>query len=106
MEFSAGEAHLKDFNGSGGLRLAGYGYGEWVRTPAKPKVVASGNRLEYQRGELIEWYVNEARGVEQGFTFAKRPGGAEKGAPLVVALAVTGGLDPVLTANRDAVLLP
>jgi hypothetical protein len=105
MEFSAREAQLKDSQGSGGFRLAGYGYGERLRTPAEAKVVAAGNRLEYRRGELTEWYVNEARGVEQGFTFAKRPAGTHKGGPLVVALAVTGGLDPALTANRDVVLL-
>ena len=105
MEFSAREAQLKDSQGSGGFRLAGYGYGERIRTLAEAKVVGAGNRLEYQRGELIEWYVNDARGVEQGFTFAKRPDGSQKGAPLVVALAVTGGLDPVLAANSDVVLL-
>ena len=105
MEFSAREAQLKDSQGRAGLRLAGYGYGERLRTPAEAKVVGAGNRLEYRREELIEWYVNEARGVEQGFTFATRPGGAHKGGPLVVALAVTGGLDPVLAANSDVVLL-
>jgi len=62
------------------------------------------NRLEYQRGELTEWYVNQADGLEQGFTFARRPAGAGEGEPLVIALALTGGFKPVLAPEGDAVI--
>ncbi|MEW5987370.1 MAG: hypothetical protein AB1791_12105, partial [Chloroflexota bacterium] len=36
-----------------------------VEEAAEP--VVSGNRIEYQRGDLTEWYVNDERGLQQGF---------------------------------------
>ena len=41
--------------------------------PAEP--VARGRRVEYRRGALTEWYVNDPRGLEQGFTLESRPDG-------------------------------
>jgi hypothetical protein len=35
------------------------------------------NRVEYHRGELTEWYVNDVRGIEQGFTLDSAPPGRE-----------------------------
>jgi hypothetical protein len=49
------------------------------------------NRVEYQRGELTEWYVNGPAGFEQGFTLASAPG-KSNGQPLTIALAVSGHL--------------
>ncbi|MCX7045426.1 MAG: integrin alpha [Candidatus Sumerlaeota bacterium] len=37
--------------------------------PAVEKISPNGNRIEYHRGAgLIEWYVNDPKGLEQGFT--------------------------------------
>ena len=100
-------------NSTAGLRLAGYGYGNRLRLPAWPRLAAEGSRVEYQRGSLTEWYINETRGLEQGFTFAERPEMAAPGDPLVIALEVTGDLTPalepggksvLLTSNRSAIL--
>ncbi len=55
------------------LRLAGYGYGEQLAPPQPARLSNAGNRIEYQRGPLTEWYVNESQGLEQGFTLAARP---------------------------------
>ena len=38
------------------------------------------------RGAMREWYVNDDRGLEQGFTLASRPGGAKGRAALELAL--------------------
>ena len=59
--------------------------------------------MEYQRGELSEWYVNDSRGLEQGFTLARRPGASREREPLVIALGVSGELRPELTAQGDSV---
>jgi hypothetical protein len=39
---------------------------------------ALGDRVEYRRGHVIEWYVNGSRGLEQGFTLTAPPD-AERG---------------------------
>jgi hypothetical protein len=104
LAFSPQEAELKYPNGSGSLRLTGYGYGGELRHPRQATLVSAGNRLEYQRGELTEWYLNQPDGLEQGFTFARRPAGARNGEPLAIALAVSGGLNPVLAPDGNAVL--
>ena len=65
----------------------------------------SGNRIEYRRGNLTEWYVNQPEGVEQGFTLAARPGHAEPGEQLTISLEVTGGMRPAMSPAGDAVLL-
>ncbi len=75
-----------------GMSLRGYGYGERMREVAPPTLAAVDNRIEYQRGELTEWYVNDQRGIEQGFTLAVRPAGGEKGEPLALRLSVEGDL--------------
>ncbi|HEY6292912.1 MAG TPA: FG-GAP repeat protein [Terriglobia bacterium] len=41
--------------------------------PPAVSPVATGNRVEYRRGALIEWYVNGPLGVEQGFTLSRLP---------------------------------
>jgi len=46
-------------------------------------------RVEYDRGSLVEWYVNGPEGLEQGFTLAARPAGE---GPLRIAGRVAGGL--------------
>lgn len=56
-------------------------------------------RIEYDRGELLEWYINDRRGLEQGFTIAKRPGCSATGTvadrlPLRLEFAVRGTLLP------------
>ena len=75
-----------------GMSLRGYGYGERMQEATPATLVAADNRIEYRRGELTEWYVNDQRGLEQGFTLAARPAGGEGREPLVVRLSVEGDL--------------
>jgi hypothetical protein len=62
LEFNSDEARLKHPQGDAALRLTGYGYGGRLRTPAQAKLMASGNRVEFRRGELSEWYVKRLEG--------------------------------------------
>jgi hypothetical protein len=57
--------------------------------PVSP--VPHANRVEYDHGELTEWYVNDDRGLEQGFTIARPPAG-ERTSPVVLDLRVSGDL--------------
>jgi len=57
------------------IRLEGVRRGVEPFPVQDPLVVTSGNRVEYRRGSLLEWYVNGPLGLEQGFTFTERPSG-------------------------------
>ena len=73
LEFDAREARLQHPQGKVAFHLTGYGYGAQLKTPVQASPMGSENRVEYRRGEITEWYQNEASGLEQGFTLARRP---------------------------------
>ncbi len=76
------------------FNLLRYGYGSALSAvnPASP--VAQKNRIEYRHGPIVEWYVNQADGLEQGFTLAAPPtrGSASAAAPLRLEIGVKTGL--------------
>lgn len=111
VEFDAGGARLRHPDGNIEFHLRGYGYGERLVKPAPANLVGKANRLEYQRGDITEWYVNGTQGLEQGFTFKRRPAGPRNGGPLTITLGVTGELVPeergsavVLVSGKRVVL--
>ncbi|MGI8427381.1 MAG: hypothetical protein ACR2M4_12490, partial [Actinomycetota bacterium] len=84
------------------LSLKGYGYGDNLVSPDKAALSRAGSRVNYNRGDLQEWYINRPEGIEQGFTLAERPppaslrqAGTGPG-PLVVSMKVGGDLKPKL----------
>jgi hypothetical protein len=88
------------------LRLRAYGYGERAVPIERAEVVAASNRIEYRRRSLVEWYVNERRGVEQGFTISEPPAVASErtqSEPLTLRLAVKGDLHAELSADGQSV---
>jgi hypothetical protein len=96
-----------------GLALVGYGRGDqvWPVLRAAPAAVA--NRVEYARGSLVEWYVNDRRGLEQGFTLPGPPEWIADGLPTAaprpddgavsLELKMTGDVRPVPSADRRAI---
>jgi hypothetical protein len=66
----------------------------------------AGNRVEYRRGDLLEWYVNDERGLEQGFTIheapsvSQGPGQGDSASPLRLEFKVGGTVHAVLTDAR------
>ncbi len=80
------------------MRLVGFGYAGQVTAVGEEIPVRAGNRVEYRRDALVEWYINEPRGLEQGFTVASRPasvppvsvGAGRSTSPLVLELRTTG----------------
>src|SRR6185503_12575657 len=56
-----------------GLTLLRHGRPAELRTAHAAPLVPNGNRGERDRGDIVEWYVNDSRGLEQGFTLNARP---------------------------------
>ena len=90
---------------SWGLSLQEWGADSHLKAVAAPQVVPNKNRVEYQRGQtLTEWYVNDRRGLEQGFTLNKPPVGSKKGDQkdlVILRLALHGNLQGTINANND-----
>jgi hypothetical protein len=105
LQFSADEARLNLPHADGAVRVTNFGRQRQLLRAGEATVTAAGNRIAYEREAFTEWYVNDARGLEQGFTFERRPEGPKASDPLVIAMSVTGGLRPELSPNGDAVLL-
>jgi hypothetical protein len=56
-----------------GMNLTGWGYDQNIQTSASVAPHAIANRIEYDRGNLTETYVNGPLGLEQSFHIAKAP---------------------------------
>jgi hypothetical protein len=59
--------------------------------------------LEYQRDNLIEWYINEQTGLEQGFTLKAPPQPRRTSVPLRLAMNLDTNLTPQLTPDKQAI---
>ncbi|MCZ7599560.1 MAG: hypothetical protein M5U09_19995 [Gammaproteobacteria bacterium] len=85
-----------------GLALRAWGAAEAVAPVAdRAAMRAEGQRAVYRWSEgLEEWFVNDGRGLEHGYTVHRRPEG--DGNTLRFELAVLGGLRPKVEAgDRD-----
>lgn len=91
-------AQPQDAGWTWGLQLESYGFGE-VQTSVggTPEVQAEGQRLSYRWDATVEeWYINDTRGLEHGFTVAHRPPSGTTGEPsgLSFTLTTRGDLTP------------
>jgi trimeric autotransporter adhesin len=87
-----------------GLQLNSYGVGE-IRSTIKgeARVETSEERLSYRWNEsLEEWFLNDTRGMEQGWTFTERPTGATD-AKLRLDFGVRGGLESSVRSDGRSV---
>jgi hypothetical protein len=103
-----GQAWLTKFDGSGftvtpdtgdwswGLELEGHG--------EVLEVQRNNGKVSYLREDgVTEWFVNDSRGLEQGWTLTKRPKREEVGAPFCLELSVRGNLRPKVSEKGDCV---
>ncbi len=81
------------------LRTASFGRGLELQELSCQALSARENRVELDHGLLTEWFVNDERGIEQGWTIERRPGGDPK-EPLWIALKVAGDLAPIVDDDR------
>ena len=85
-----------------GLELESYGFAgneQEVTSPAR--VSAEGGRVTYEWDETLdEWYVNDTRGLEHGYTVHRRPERDEQDeSPLTFTLTVRGTLRAEVTGD-------
>ena len=81
---------------SWGLELAG--------SVEVTEVRQGGGKISYVRGDgLTEWFVNDTRGLEQGWTLARRPTHAGMDGPIRLQLALRGSLRPQVSAEGASV---
>ena len=87
---------------SWGLHLTGIGRAGDLRRPEAARLRVAGERVELVRGRLTEWYINDERGLEQGFTLhGPLPGSA--GDELLLRLDVAGTLQPRLEQGNKTI---
>ena len=74
-------AEPRDGGWQWGLELKSYGFAGRERAiGGTPKVQAAGTRLTYEWDATVqEWWVNDPRGLEHGFTIKQRPATLECG---------------------------
>jgi trimeric autotransporter adhesin len=87
-----------------GITLRRYGYGTALQDAAAARPQASGNRVEYRRGELTEWYLNGPLGVEQGLTLDRAPA-RPTGEPLTLTFDLSGNLDASVDSSTRGLTL-
>jgi hypothetical protein len=89
-----------------GLELTGYGTAAARdRGEASTRAIAgraavsfAENRIHYRWDDtLTEWFLNDSRGLEQGWTLSARPGGGE--GPLQLTLRTRGPLHPAAVSD-------
>ncbi len=87
---------------SWGLTLERYGFAGHLRpVTGKGKLSNNLNRIELERGGVQEWWLNDTRGLEHGFTLPRRPQHADAAGLLRLELAVRGSLHPRVTADAQ-----
>ena len=85
-----------------GLELKSFGFPDQKRAISHgAKVSVEGERVTYVRDPgLREWFINDRRGLEHGFTVEQRPAGANNAeTQLEFDLAVRGNLRPEISAD-------
>lgn len=86
-----------------GLSLARIGRKGALQEVGTPRTVdVDQSRIESDRGAVIEWYVNDRNGLEQGFTLLERPEVAAAG-PLHLELGISGSLVPRFSDDGQAI---
>lgn len=86
-----------------GLKLKGYGLPGAARPVQEAELAAIGQRIEYRRGPITEWYENRPEGLEQGFTLTQPPVGGAGTIELV--LGMSGELRAELDGDAHGVRL-
>jgi hypothetical protein len=80
------------------------GYGRSLRALGPAALQVKANEVSYVRPGMTEWYANGPRGLEQGFTIMRSPT-PTTGAPLTLALALSGNARPSRDSTHEALLL-
>ncbi len=83
------------------MELTGIGNEQGIKRVSKAKTVVKGSRLNYQRKELVEWYINNPHGLEHGFTIDNPLGKKE----LLLQFLLDGNVKPQVTSKGQTLKL-
>ncbi|MBN1814081.1 MAG: FG-GAP repeat protein, partial [Anaerolineae bacterium] len=86
------------------LSLVAWGRDQALQPAPQAAIRVQDDLVEYRRGELVEWYRNDEKGLEQGFTLASPPPALsqltqEESQSLVLELAYSSDLTPELVQD-------
>ncbi len=84
------------------LSTVGFGYAGDVHPIGASWLACEENRVERRARALVEWYVNDERGIEHGWTIPAAPQGPAEGL-LRIELSVAGLVAQVAADGRSAV---
>jgi len=91
--FSEGGLRIDGVGWHTSWELRSIGYGERQTSVRLARLEANGTRMDLRRGASVtEWYVNDAHGLEQGFTLQRPAGERRIGERLRLMMAVSGDL--------------
>jgi hypothetical protein len=103
--FTSSGASISSGHAKLGLRLEGIGFGSTLAPVRFRAPTAHGNRVAYAAAGLTQWYVNGPLGLEQGFTVARAPAHQRAGAPLTLAVGLSGNIEASLGPNAGSIIL-
>ena len=81
------------------MSLVAVGYADQLQPISPAKLDATANQVNYHRGSLTEWYINDERGLEQGFTLDMPPPSANNN-QLTLQLEIAGDLQTGVNYGR------
>ena len=92
--------------GANGASLNGSGFGARAGAPqplpSTARITTKDQKVTYTwNQQLDEWYLNDGRGMEHGFTLKQRPDG-NAAEPVLITLKVRGGLAAHTSNNGNA----
>ena len=87
------------------LALSRWGRPSSTQPMDVPRIRVNETRIEFDRGGIVEWYVNDRRGLEQGFTLEAPPAvaGDDTSPRVHLDLALGGTLNPAIAVGGQAI---
>lgn len=87
-----------------GLRLDSYTRGSNIPAAfSAASTVVDNNRIQYERDNISEWYINAPHGLKQGFTLRQPLDALSASGPLQLRLQTDGSLKPRMSIDGDAI---
>ncbi len=84
--------------------LALTGYGNSPLSAATAQLRQEGGRITCRRDDnLTEWFINDTRGLEQGWDIRQRPARTDPAAPLLLHLSTRGSVQPLVSGDGGSV---
>jgi PKD repeat protein len=108
MNFNENGVSVLPYTASGSslnISLSGFGYnGQVSSVTVKPRITVDKNRVEYAHSpQITEWYVNDEKGLEQGFTI-QTPPESRVDKSLIIEMSLETSLVPKMIANGETIV--